>query len=121
MPPFQNRIPPFHGPQFQKVEKYTLLANTLRAQGYKVQIHALVLRAPDEWGFVHSIGGEPGNTFYLLLRNSHTTAWDNTCYVLSVYFELVQLDFLMFQNLSLTSNVQHLFLKPALHKCDFKQ
>ncbi|XP_027673752.2 uncharacterized protein LOC114018411 [Chelonia mydas] len=39
--PFKNRSQAFHKARAQKALKYTSLADTLRAQGYDVQIHTL--------------------------------------------------------------------------------
>ncbi|XP_043377449.1 uncharacterized protein T26G10.4-like [Chelonia mydas] len=47
--PFENRSPAFHEARAWKVLTYTPLANTLRAQGYKVQIHAVVVGALSAW------------------------------------------------------------------------
>ncbi|EMP24262.1 hypothetical protein UY3_18678 [Chelonia mydas] len=47
--PFENRTPAFHNAQAQKVEKYAPLAETLRAKGYQVQTHALIVRALGTW------------------------------------------------------------------------
>ncbi|XP_065405940.1 uncharacterized protein LOC112060057 [Chrysemys picta bellii] len=47
--PFKNRTPAFHDARAQKVEKYGPLAKTLRAKGYRVQKHALIIGALGAW------------------------------------------------------------------------
>ncbi|XP_029770124.1 uncharacterized protein LOC112104265 [Terrapene carolina triunguis] len=47
--PFENRSPAFHEARARKALKCTPLADTLRAQGYEVQIHALIVGALGSW------------------------------------------------------------------------
>ncbi|KAH1171198.1 hypothetical protein KIL84_006816 [Mauremys mutica] len=47
--PFENRSPAFHEARARKESKYTPLAETLRAQGYEVQVHALIVGALGSW------------------------------------------------------------------------
>ncbi|EMP35065.1 hypothetical protein UY3_07768 [Chelonia mydas] len=46
---FENRTPAFRDAQARKVEKYSPLANTLRAKGYQVQTDALIIGALGTW------------------------------------------------------------------------
>ncbi|EMP41853.1 hypothetical protein UY3_00888 [Chelonia mydas] len=81
---FENRSQAFHEARARKALKYTPLAETLRAQGYEVQIHALVVAAlgpPDK--LVLSACGA-GRRYAQLMRQlmvSDTIRWSRDIYM----------------------------------------
>ncbi|KAH1166577.1 hypothetical protein KIL84_015749 [Mauremys mutica] len=46
---FENQSPAFHEARARKESKYALLPEALKAQGYEVQVHALIVGALGSW------------------------------------------------------------------------
>ncbi|KAH1169252.1 hypothetical protein KIL84_013842 [Mauremys mutica] len=84
--PFKNRSPAFHKARARKESKYTPLAENLRAQGYEVQVHALIVGALGSWDPCNELvlrACRVGRLYARLMRQlmvSDTIRWSRDIY-----------------------------------------